>query len=93
MSSTPTFDIKGLLRSIALLEEENEKLELSIKFDLLSKKNSQLKQTVVNKLPSQKSCGHEVKQRTDNTEHPTKLTDDKKKPGKFRQLKSFVLIM
>jgi len=53
----------------------------------LSKKNSQLKQTVVNKLPSQKSCDHEVKQRTDDTEHPTKLTDDKKKSRKIPTIK------
>ena len=79
VSSTLKFDKKGLLRSIALLEVANEKLELSINFDMLSKKNSQLKQTVVSKLPSQKSCDHEVKQRTDDTEHSTKLTDDKKK--------------
>lgn len=44
-----------LLRSIAILEKENEDLELSVRFDELSKKNSDLKQRLLKKCDTVKS--------------------------------------
>ena len=45
----PDIDRADLLQSIAVLERENEDLELSVKFNELSRKNSDLKQRLLGK--------------------------------------------